>query len=126
MKAPITLFLMLSVFSCYAAPPSGWVEMTAPHPIILSWAKVIQGKKLEESPLVMIQKHENSTKWKNALKNIPFSSDGCKEVAAKMGSDWNQLYCEVENYIYVYLWKGDREDTELALREAKDWLKNNE
>ncbi|HLT22414.1 MAG TPA: hypothetical protein VKZ84_03185 [Bacteriovoracaceae bacterium] len=126
MKTSICLFLILSLFSCYAAPPAGWVEMTGPDPIILSWAKVNQGKKLEESPLVMIQKHENSTKWQNALKNIPALSDGCKEVSAKKNGDWNQLYCELNKNVYVYLWKGNATDTEFALQEAKKWLKNNE
>lgn len=126
MKALVSILLFLSLSASYAAPPAGWVEMPGPDPILLTWAKVVPGKKLEASPTVMIQKHETSSRWKSILKKIPAEKDGCKKVAAKDSQDWHQRYCEKDKNIYVYLWRGDEEDTEPALEMAKEWLKKNE
>lgn len=126
------LILLISIL-CFAnavaevvSTPQGWVEMATPDPIILSWAKVIPGKKLEDSPTVMIQKYEHSKKWESALKNISADSDGCKEIKAKSATDWNQLYCEKSKTIYAILWRGEKEETIGALETARKWLKVNE
>lgn len=129
MKILILLFLLVSSLNATAKVvgiPHGWVEMATPDPIILSWAKVIAGKKLEDSPTVMIQKHEHSKKWKSALEKLPTDSDGCKEVKAQSASDWNQLYCEKDQSIYAFLWRGDEKETIPALEAARKWLKVNE
>lgn len=129
MKLLILIFFMISSISVTAqvvATPPGWVEMVTPEPIILSWAKVVAGQKLENSPTIMIQKHEHSQKWKSALKSISLQSDGCKEVLAVTTSDWNQSYCEKEKAIYVFLWRGNKEEVLPALEDARKWLKANE
>lgn len=126
MKILAPLILFLNFAQAWGAAPHGWVEMLTPDPIILSWAKVNVGKKLEDSATVMIQKHEASERWKKSLEKISVNDQGCREVPSQKRGDWNQLYCEKEKYIYVFVWRGDEAEVMPALEKAKLWLKNNE
>lgn len=108
------------------ALPRGWVQMQTPDPIILSWVRVVEGKKMEESPTLMIQKHEYSLPWEKSLSQISEESDGCKRVAAIDKSDWNQLYCLRDKTIFAILWRGESDDMASTLNLAKNWLKENE
>lgn len=106
--------------------PRGWIEMQTPDPIILSWVKVVEGKAIESSPVIMIQKHELSSKWIETLDQITTTEDGCKKVSSTDQKDWNQLYCLINRKVIAILWRGGSEDISSALKAAKTWLYENE
>lgn len=122
----LTVLFLLFASQVFAAPPTGWVEMLTPEPIILSWTKMEKGIKLEDSPIVMIQKHDYTAKWKSALEGIPQDQKKCQKIKAEKSGEWDQLYCQKGAFLYAFLWKGDPKETAVGLSHAQNWLDSNE
>jgi hypothetical protein len=104
----------------FPAMPKGWVELKSSDPVILSWARALPEKNLEEVPTLMVQRFPRTEKFVQFIQTKKNEKD-CRELELR---PWNQTWCLKKDSVLVVLSKNEDQALLLEKKKLLDWVRS--